>query len=167
MKYAWIATTLCLAACATGPALALQQGQPAPAAVVEQIKDAPVVHIGSHSVRAVPAAVLGAQGDKRAQAAGMAQASPGKTLVVREGDHLVGISAHELVVITTDLEAVAATLARLQLPGASSKSYPQLQLLIIKTARFEQLQTVRDQLAAAFPQAKFDMPVTYFVRKPR
>ena len=164
MKYALLAAALGLAACATGPAHALQQGQPAPAAVVEQLKDTPITHIGTQSVRAVPAAPPAASGDKRAQAA---VAPQGSTLVVRESDNLVGISSHELVIVTPELDAVAAKVASLQLPGASTKSYPQLQLLIVKTARFEQLQTVRDQVAAAFPQAQFDLPVTYFPRKPR
>ena len=68
MKYALLAAALGLAACATGPAHALQQGQPAPAAVVEQLKDTPITHIGTQSVRAVPAAQPAASGDKRAQA---------------------------------------------------------------------------------------------------
>ena len=63
--------------------------------------------------------------------------------------------------------AVAATVAGMHLPGATTHPYPKLQLLVVKTARFEQLETVRDQIAAAFPAAKFDLPVVYFPKKPR
>ena len=153
-----------LAACSTGPAYALQQGQRAPAAVVEQLQNTPLTQIGSQSVRVVPpTAALGAT----AKNAGATLAAHGKSLVVRERDHLVGISSHELVVITPELDAVAATVAGMHLPGATTHPYPKLQLLVVKTARFEQLETVRDQIAAAFPAAKFDLPVVYFPKKPR
>lgn len=165
MKYALFAAALGLAACSTtGPAYALQQGQPAPAAVVEQLQNTPVTKIGKHSVRAVPPAAAVTANTKMSPAALAAQ---GKTLVVRERDHLVGISSHELVVITPELDAVAAKVANLNLEGATTKLYPKLNLLIVKTAHFEQLQTVRDQVAKAFPDAKFDLPVTYYPKKPQ
>ena len=50
----------------------------------------------------------------------------------------------------------------MSLAGVSIKPYPKLKLLIVQTERFEQLQSVRDRLAAAFPEAKFNLPVTYF-----
>ncbi len=135
------------------------QGQPAPATVLDQIKHAPLTRIGSQSVRAIPAAsIAGKQ-------AGAGDA--GQTLVVRESDKLVGISANELVIISPALDAIAAKVASLQLPGTRTHSYPKLQLLIVKTARFEQLETVRDQVAAAFPEARFDLPITYFAQKAR
>ena len=128
----------------------LQQGQPAPAAVVEQLKSVPVTTVGKQSVRAVPPAP-----------------EAGNTVVVREGDNLVGISAHELVVVGSDLAGMSAKIASLQLAGATVNSYPHLGLLVVKTARFEQLERVRNQVAAAFPNAQFDLPVTYFRRKLR
>ena len=88
-------------------------------------------------------------------------------MVVREGDNLVGISAHELVVVGSDLAGMSATIASLQLAGATLSSYPHLGLLVVKTARFEQLERVRSQVAAAFPSAQFDLPVVYFRRKLR
>ena len=139
----------------------LQQGQPAPAAVVEQLKNAPLTTVGKQSVRAVPqGAVLRTRGAATASA-------DATTVVVRESDNLVGISAHELVIVGTDLAAMSAKVASLQLAGASIHSYPHLGLLVVKTARFEQIDSVRSQVAAAFPNAKFDLPVTYFPRKPR
>ena len=159
MKRAFCTIALLLAA---GGALAqtLQQGQPAPATVVEQLKDVPPTRIGQQTVRAVPPAALSGQQAKAA-------AENRRTLVVRDSDNLVGVSANELVIIGADLDAVAAKVAGLQLAGAQTHAYPKLKLLVVKTARFEQLETVRDQVAAAFPEAKFNLPVTYFPRKPR
>lgn len=157
-------STLCALALllAAGGALAqtLQQGQPAPAAVVEQLKDVAPTRIGQQAVRAVPPAALNGAQVKSA-------AERRQTLVVRDSDNLVGISANELIVTSTDLDTVAAKIASLQLAGAQTRAYPKLKLLVVKTARFEQLETVRDQLAAAFPKAKFSLPVTYFPRKAR
>ncbi len=132
------------------------------AAVVEQIKEVPATRIGSQTVRAVPPGGAGRQAGER-----RAPAQEGRTLVVRDSDNLVGVSANELVIIGADLDAVAAKVASLQLAGAQTHAYPKLKLLVVKTARFEQLETVRDQVAAAFPEAKFNLPVTYFPRKPR
>ena len=87
--------------------------------------------------------------------------------MVREPDNLVGISANELVIVSPALDAIAAKVASLQLPGARTHAYPKLQLLIVKTARFEQLETVRGEVAAAFPAARFDLPVTYFPQQAR
>lgn len=162
MKYALFAAALGLAACSTGPAYALQQGQQAPAAVVEQLQNTPVTHIGQSKVRVVPPS---ATSTVKAKIATLE--SQGKSLVVREHDKLVGVSAHELVIITPELDAVAAKVASMGLPGATTNPYPRLQLLVVKTARFEQLETVRDQVAAAFPDAKFDLPVVYYPKKPR
>ena len=162
MKQALHAIALLLVASGAS-AQTLQQGRPAPPAVVEQIKDAPPTRIGSQSVRALPPPVVMAG----RQANGAAPAQEGRTLVARESDNLVGVSNNELVIINPDLDAVAAKVASLQLPGAQIHSYPRLQLLVVKTARFEQLETVRNQVAAAFPHARFDLPVTYFPRKPR
>lgn len=162
MKYALFAAAVGLAACSTGPAYALQQGQRAPAAVVEQLQNTPVTHIGQSKVRVVPAS---ATANVKAKIATLE--SQGKSLVVREHDNLVGVSAHELVIITPELDAVAAKVASLGLPGATTNPYPKLKLLVVKTARFEQLETVRDQVAAAFPDAKFDLPVVYYPKKPR
>ena len=164
MKYALFAAAVGLAACSTGPAYALQQGQRAPAAVVEQLQDTPVTHIGQHKVRVVPATAALSPTTKMSPAT---LAPQGKSLVVRERDNLVGVSAHELVIITPELDAVAAKVASMGLPGATTNPYPKLQLLIVRTARFEQLETVRDQVAAAFPDAKFDLPVVYYPKKPR
>ena len=162
MKQALHAITLLLAASGAS-AQTLQQGRPAPPAVVEQIKDAPPTRIGSQSVRALPPA---AQSGKHANGA-MAATAEGRTLVARESDNLVGVSNNELVIISPDLDAIAAKVASLQLPGAQTNTYPKLQLLVVKTARFEQLETVRSQIAAAFPDARFDLPVAYFSRKRR
>ena len=140
----------------------LQQGQPAPAAVVEQLKSVPVTTVGKQSVRAVPPAPA-----LRTRAANAPAPEAGNTVVVREGDNLVGISAHELVVVGSDLAGMSAKIASLQLAGATVNSYPHLGLLVVKTARFEQLERVRNQVAAAFPNAQFDLPVTYFRRKLR
>jgi hypothetical protein len=161
MKQALCGIAIWLAASAA-LAQAIQQGQPAPAAVVEQIKEVPATRIGTQAVRAVPPAALAGR-----QANGAAMAQEGRTLVVRDSDNLVGISANELVIISADLDAVAAKVASLQLAGAQTHAYPHLKLLVVKTARFEQLETVRDRVATAFPEAKFNLPVTYFPRKPR
>ncbi|MGB7479036.1 MAG: hypothetical protein WA924_01795 [Burkholderiaceae bacterium] len=159
MKRALCAIALMLAA---GGALAqtLQQGQPAPAAVVEQIKDVPPTRIGQQAVRAVPPAALSGQQAK-------AVAENRRTLVVRDSDNLVGISSNELIVLGTDLDAIAASVAAMQLPGAQTRVYPKLKLAVVKTARFDQLETVRNRLAAAYPDARFDLPVTYFPRQKR
>ena len=162
MKY----TLFALAAVLVGTsacAQTLQQGRPAPAAVVEQLKNAPLTTVGKQSVRAVPQQAAVRTRDAAADSAAT-------TLVVRESDHLVGISAHELVIVgvaAADLPAISAKVASLQLAGASIKSYPHLGLLVVKTARFEHIDSVRSQVAAAFPNAQFDLPVTYFPRKLR
>ena len=140
----------------------LQQGQPAPAALLEQLKSVPVTTVGTQSVRAVPPAPT-----LRTRAAKAPAPEAASTVVVREGDNLVGISAHELVVVGSDLAGISATIASLQLAGATLSSYPHLGLLVVKTARFEQLERVRSQVAAAFPSAQFDLPVVYFRRKLR
>ena len=144
-------------------AQAIQPGRPAPPAVVEQIKDEPLIRIGSQSVRALPPA---AQSGKHANGAQPATGE-GRTLVVRASDNLVGVSANELVIVSPDLDAVAAKVASLQLPGAQTNTYQKLQLLVVKTARFEQLETVRSQVAATFPEARFDLPVIYFPQQAR
>ena len=146
----------------TACAQTLQQGQPAPAALLEQLKSVPVTTVGTQSVRAVPPAPA-----LRTRAANAPAPEAASTVVVREGDNLVGISAHELVVVGSDLAGMSATIASLQLAGATLRSYPHLGLLVVKTARFEQLERVRSQVAAAFPSAQFDLPVVYFRRKLR
>ncbi|MGB7479034.1 MAG: hypothetical protein WA924_01785 [Burkholderiaceae bacterium] len=162
MKQALYAIALLLAA-GSASAHPLQHGRPAPPAVLEQIKDAPATRIGSQSVRALPpSAVMAGK-----QANGAAPAQEGRTLVVRDGDNLVGVSANELVIVSPALDAIAAKIASLHLPGAQIHTAPKLQLLVVKTARFEQLEMIRGQVAAAFPEARFDLPVTYFPHKPR
>ncbi len=147
-------------ACGCALAQTSPQGRPAPTAVLDQIKDVPLTHIGSQRVRALPP-----ESPLRSLAKGGSAATT--TTVVRESDNLVGISNNELVIVSPELEAIAAKVATLGLTGAQTRSYPRLQLRIVSTARFEQLETVRSQVAAAFPAAKFDLPVTYFPLKPR
>ncbi|MGB6054083.1 MAG: hypothetical protein WBG17_02480 [Burkholderiaceae bacterium] len=162
MKQALYAIALLLAA-GSASAQPLQQGRPAPPAVIEQVKDAPPIRIGGQSVRPLPPAVLAG---KHANGAAPTP-TEGRTLVVREPDNLVGVSANELVIVSPALDAIAAKVASLHLPGAQIHAAPKLQLLVVKTARFEQLETIRAQVASAFPEARFDLPVTYFPHKPR
>jgi|GEM_PF-2234540 len=158
MKRTFCALALLLAA---GGALAqtLQQGQPAPAALVEQMKNVAPTRIGEQAVRVVPPALLSGEPAKAA--------ARGRTLVLRASDNLVGISGNELIVLDDDLEGIATAVAALQLPGAQIHSYPTLHLVLVKTTRFEQLSIVRDRLTTQFPDAKFNLPVTYFPRQRR
>ncbi len=137
-----------LLACGIAEAQIIQQGRPAPPAVVEQIKDVPLTRIGSQSVRALPPATLAGKHANGASAA----ATEGRTLVARESDNLVGVSNNELVIIEANLDAVAAKVASLQLAGAQTHPYPRLQLLVVKTARFEQLETVSQPGRRRFPE---------------
>jgi len=158
MQRTFCALVLLLAA---GGALAqtLQQGQPAPAALVEQMKTVAPTRIGEQAVRAVPPTLLSGEQAKVAR--------QGRTLVLRASDNLVGISGNELIVLDDNLEGIAAAVTALRLAGAQIHSYPALHLVLVKTARFDQLTTVRDRLAAKFPDAKFDLPVSYFPRQRR
>lgn len=161
-----IAAGLAAMTCAASlPALAdiLAPGEFAPPAVVRQLQDTPPVSIGKAVVRPLPAAsasqmASGAATQRTPNA--VAQAS-GTTLVVRARDNLVGTSSNDLVVIHPDTEAVGrAAKAR----GAAVKAYPEMGMVVAHMARFEQLQPLQQELARAFPAAKFDLPVRYFQR---
>lgn len=146
-------------ACAsTANALAdtVQPGTTAPASVVKQISANPAVTIGSVSVRPIPRSV-----------AGVLSTTPSDTtLVARATDNLVGTSTNDLVVIYSDVGAitrVATTLGK----GISTRAYPDMGMTVVHVASFDQLQSVQQQIAQAFPTAKFDLPVRYFDNKPR
>lgn len=149
----------------------IQQGQVAPAAVVEQLKLVPITQIGSQKVRRVPTEAL--TGKRTNHVAGRTadnmtnegKTTTGQTLVARASDNLVGVSSNELVIISSNLDAIAAKITTLQFAGAEIHAYPKLKLLVVKTTQFDQLETIHNSVAASFPDAKFDLPVTYFPRR--
>ncbi|MEO7031114.1 MAG: hypothetical protein ABI351_13045 [Herbaspirillum sp.] len=145
----------------------IQQGQVVPAAVAEQLKQVPITQIGSQKVRRVPIAALAGKRANNSTDSTTTEASTnaGGTLVARASDNLVGISTNELVIISSNLDAIVAKVATLQLAGAEIHAYPKLKLLVVKTAQFDQLETIHNSVAASFPDAKFDLPVTYFPRR--
>lgn len=150
----------------------VQQGHVVPAAVAEQLKQVPIIRIGSQKVRPLPpAARIGKRSSNTANSthdnsAAESETATGHTLVARASDNLVGVSTNELVIIGSNLDAIAAKVATLHLTGIQIQAYPKLKLLVVKTAQFDQLETVHNSVAAAFPDAKFDLPVTYFPRRP-
>ncbi len=153
-KVAIAAFALALAASAVADTI--QPGQTAPASVVKQIQANEPVTIGSVSVRPIPPAVHG-----------LRSATPaGTTLVARTTDNLVGTSTNDLVVIYNDVEAVRTRVAAIS-GGITMKAYPEMGMVIVHAPRFEQLPPIKQQLAQAFPAAKFDLPVRYFDNKPQ
>lgn len=142
-------------------AQAPQMGKVAPAETVRQSAAAPLVRIGPQVVRPLPSNGAAANG-----ADGKPALAAGQTLVMRESDHLVGVSNNDLMVVGSDLDGMAAAVEALGLPGVQISRYPKIRLLLVKTRRFEQLQAVHDRLASQYPDARFDLPIQYFRRKP-
>lgn len=154
--------TALLLGCAAGLALAqtVVQGKRAPSAVAQAAEDVPAVRVGKQVLRAVPQPALPADVLVRKSAG-----QPARTWVMRESDHLVGVSSNDLMVVGPELDRMAASVRALGLPQMQVDVYPKINLLLVKTRRFEQLQQVHDRLAAEFAQARFEVPVSYFPRK--
>lgn len=160
--------TLALACLCAGPvvmAQALQPGQSAPVGVVRQLDSVAPLRVGAQVVRPLVASAPPA-GDASA-VLGKTGADSARTLVVRESDHLVGISHNDLMVVGPDLDRMAASVRALGLPGIEASVYPNIRLLLVRARQFEHLQVVHDRLTTDFPQARFDLPISYFPRRPK
>jgi len=141
----------------------IKPGQPAPPAVVRQLQGTAPVAIGTAVVRPVASSTPTA--DASTGAAPLSpQAASDTTLVVRASDNLVGVSTNDLVVIYPDTAAVSQAVAG---KAAGTKAYPEMGMVVIHTTRFDQLHPLQQDLAKAFPTAKFDLPVRYFELRPK
>jgi hypothetical protein len=164
-----VARFLCVCAAAVSGCAAAQPVQPgkvAPPEVAAQLQDAPALVVGAVSVRPVrqgPAA--------RASDPGAATLRPlsadtqgNTTYVARTRDNMVGISTNDLVVLYADTARVVAAAA-----GAvvSARAYPESGMVVLHVAEFDQLGPLHEAMARQFPAARFDLPVTYFPRKPK
>jgi hypothetical protein len=139
----------------------LEPGRPAPAAVVQGLQAIAPVTVGAVAVRPVTSPVSAAgqgavNGNLSPQAA---PASSGTTLVVRASDNLVGTSTNDLVVMYADTDAVLRAVVS---KAASVKAYADLGMVVVHVSSFDQIPKLQQDLAQAFPTAKFDLPVRYF-----
>jgi hypothetical protein len=133
----------------------IKPGRPAPAEVVQSLKATAPVTIGSASVRPLvtPASDPGMRLPQGAIAA------PGTTFVVRVSDNLVGVSTNDLVVVYPDTGAVIQSVSG---KGFTTKAYPDLGLVVIHAANFDDIEPLQQGIAKTLPNAKFDLPVRYF-----
>jgi hypothetical protein len=144
-------------------AQSIELGKAAPPSVAAQLKGTPAVVIGSVSVKPLRQAPSTSSNDAMRHPL---EAAPqgNTTYVVRTRDNLVGISTNDLVVKHPDAAAVVAAAGA---SVASAKPYPDLGLVILHVASFDQLVPLHRVIADRFPTAKFDLPVTYFPVRPR
>lgn len=129
---------------------------------LQQLERKPVVRIGNQAVRVLD---NGAAGGANARLQ-RSDSGPASTRVVREGGSRVGVSHHELSVTEADPAQVAGVVASLA-PQASVRTFPELRLTMIRTARFSELEPLARGISAALPKAKVDMPVQWSRQQPR
>lgn len=135
----------------------IQLGAPAPPAVAKQAEQTAPVRIGKQNVRP-----LIVQPDPTQGAAALSSLAPAEkaTLVLRASDNLVGISHHELTVRGADPNQIAE-LTRSLLPTARTRSFPQLDITIIRVPRFADLAPLAEQLNESLPQARVNLPIQW------
>jgi hypothetical protein len=152
-----------IAECAT--AQSIQQGKIAPDSMAAQLQGTAAVVIGSVSVkplRQAPSSSASAgNGTLRPLAA---DALGNTTYVARTRDNLVGISTNDLVVMHPDTAAIVAVANGVTV---SAKPYPEIGLVVLHVANFDQIAPLHRAIAERFPTAKFDLPVTYYPVKPK
>jgi hypothetical protein len=143
-------------------AQAISPGKIAPPDVVQQLQGTPVVVVGNTAVRPLTSNQIAppASSAPEVPSAKASDTPAGRsTLVVRASDNLVGLSTNDLVVIYPDTAAIVAAAGG---EHDSAKAYPEMGIVVIHVPSFDRLLPLQQTLAARFPAAKFDLPVTYF-----
>lgn len=135
--------------------LALQPGQIAPPEVVAAARQAPALVQGGTTVRSLA---------PQAGAAGLpalrARPAAGHTLVLRQPGNLVGVSYHEVTLVGGDPGQVRAVVGRLA-PQAVVRAEPDLGLVLVQLADFEQVIALVPALQQALPGVAVTVPVTW------
>jgi len=128
---------------------ALRQGGQASAVQIQALSRSAPVSIGSTSVWPMPnAAPLDEDGNVQ----------PDSTLVIRSTDRFVGLSTNDLVVIYPDTAAVGAAASGI---AQRVQAFPQMGVTVLHVSSFSSLQPLYQTIAAKFPAATFDLPVSY------